>query len=184
MLLSFFTSLMTVVLVLDCLFLLLLILIQLPKKEAGLGQAFGSGATDALFGAGSGTALTKMTKYASGIFFVLTFLLAIMNAQQSKARRGSGLGQAMEKAAKAAPAQPVTPAPQTAANVPVKPTMPPLKLTSGPVEVPTAPSTSASNTTLKVTLPTTTVPTVTAEAPTAPAVPAAGTNKPAPPQPK
>ena len=35
------------------LFLILLVLVQLPKKEAGLGQAFGSGATDALFGSGS-----------------------------------------------------------------------------------------------------------------------------------
>src|SRR2546426_681191 len=60
-------GLFTVVLVLDSLFLILLVLVQLPKKEAGIGQAFGGGATDALFGAGSGNALTKMTKYARGI---------------------------------------------------------------------------------------------------------------------
>ena len=58
---GFIIGLLTVILVLDCLFLVLLILIQLPKKEAGAGIAFGGGATDALFGAGSGNALTKIT---------------------------------------------------------------------------------------------------------------------------
>ena len=71
-------GLFTVVLVLDSLFLILLVLVQLPKKEAGVGQAFGGTATDALFGAGSGNALTKMTKYATGIFFVLTLGIYIM----------------------------------------------------------------------------------------------------------
>ena len=68
----------TILLVLDCLFLTLLVLIQLPKKEAGMGQAFGGGATDALFGAGSGTALTRMTHYAAIAFFVLTVLISII----------------------------------------------------------------------------------------------------------
>src|SRR5258706_12473221 len=71
-------------LVLDCLVLILLVLIQLPKKEAGMGQAFGGGATDALFGAGSGNALTKMTKYTTVIFFVLTLTLWVLKAQELK----------------------------------------------------------------------------------------------------
>src|SRR5437763_7674369 len=71
-------GLLTVVLVIDSLFLILLVLVQLPKKEAGIGQAFGGGATDALFGAGSGNALTKMTKYATGIFFTLTMVIYLM----------------------------------------------------------------------------------------------------------
>jgi len=75
---------LTFVLLLNCLLLVLLVLIQLPKKEAGLGTAFGGGATDALFGAGSGNALTKMTKYGCGIFFVLTLCLSVLNAQHKK----------------------------------------------------------------------------------------------------
>jgi protein translocase SecG subunit len=63
---------------------MLLVLIQLPKKEAGMGQAFGGGATDALFGSGSGNALTKMTKYAVGIFFVLTLLISVLFGKQSR----------------------------------------------------------------------------------------------------
>jgi len=74
----------TFLLVLDCLVLILLVLIQLPKKEAGMGLAFGGGATDALFGAGSGTALTKMTKYTAAIFFALTMLISVLHARQSR----------------------------------------------------------------------------------------------------
>ena len=57
--------------------LILLVLMQLPKKEAGAGLAFGGGATDALFGAGSGNVLTKITKYAAVIFFALALLLSV-----------------------------------------------------------------------------------------------------------
>ena len=57
---SFLIGLLTVVLVLTCIVLILLVLIQLPKKEAGAGLAFGGAATDALFGAGSGNVLTKV----------------------------------------------------------------------------------------------------------------------------
>lgn len=78
--------LFTFLLVLDCLLLILLVLIQLPKKEAGMGQAFGGGATDALFGAGSGTALTKLTKYTAGIFFVLTLTISLLHGYQARSR--------------------------------------------------------------------------------------------------
>lgn len=83
--LTFFTIILTVVLVLDCLVLGLLVLIQLPKKEAGLGVAFGGGATDALFGAGSGNALTKLTKYTAAAFFVLIIVLQILKVNQQGA---------------------------------------------------------------------------------------------------
>src|SRR5256885_7471111 len=79
-------GLFTVVLVLDALFLILLVLVQLPKKETGIGQAFGGTATDALFGAGSGNALTKMTKYAAGIFFALTLLLSMMHGHAARSK--------------------------------------------------------------------------------------------------
>jgi preprotein translocase subunit SecG len=75
---GFLIGLLTVVMVLDCAALILLVLIQLPKKDAGAGLAFGGGATDALFGAGSGNVLTKITKYAATIFFVLSVTLSVM----------------------------------------------------------------------------------------------------------
>ncbi len=80
-------GLLTFLMVLNCLFLMLLILIQLPKKEAGAGIAFGGAATDALFGAGSGNALTKLTKYSGTLFVGLAVLLSVLN--MNAARRGS-----------------------------------------------------------------------------------------------
>ncbi len=73
--------LLTAVLVLNCLVLILLVLIQLPKKEAGAGIAFGGAATDALFGAGSGNVLTKVTKYATGLFFALAIVLSLIQSK-------------------------------------------------------------------------------------------------------
>jgi preprotein translocase subunit SecG len=72
---------LTFALVVDCLVLVLLVLIQLPKKDAGAGVAFGGAATDALFGAGSGNVLTKTTKYAATGLFVLTITLSIMQSR-------------------------------------------------------------------------------------------------------
>ncbi len=81
---SFLIGLLTVIMVLDCLALILLVLIQLPKKEAGAGLAFGGGATDALFGAGSGNVLTTITKWAAGIFFVLAIGISLANGYVRK----------------------------------------------------------------------------------------------------
>ena len=84
---GFVIGLLTVVMVLDCLVLIFLVLIQLPKKEAGAGLAFGGAATDALFGAGSGNVLTQITKYAATTFFALAVVLSLM--QSSYHRRTS-----------------------------------------------------------------------------------------------
>jgi preprotein translocase subunit SecG len=90
---------LTALIVLDCGLLMLLILIQLPKKEAGMGTAFGGGATDALFGAGSGNVLTKLTKYTSAIFLGLALVLSILIVRQSN-ERGRSLQEELEKKAK------------------------------------------------------------------------------------
>jgi preprotein translocase subunit SecG len=83
---SFIAGVLTVVLLANCVLLVLLVLIQLPKKDAGAGIAFGGGAADALFGAGSGNALTKITKWAAGVFFVMALVLG---ALQQAVHRGS-----------------------------------------------------------------------------------------------
>jgi preprotein translocase subunit SecG len=84
---SFLVGILTVVLVLNCLLLILLVLVQLPKKDAGAGMAFGGGTADALFGAGSGNVLTKITKYGTGVFLALALMLGYM---QDKLHRNTG----------------------------------------------------------------------------------------------
>jgi len=86
---------LSVVMFFDCVVLILLVLLQLPKKDAGSGLAFGAGATDALFGAGSGNVLTKVTKYVAGGFFGLALILAILSAHVSNENSGSALMKAL-----------------------------------------------------------------------------------------
>jgi preprotein translocase subunit SecG len=86
---SFIVGILTFFLVINCALLILLILIQLPKKDAGAGMAFGGGAADALFGAGSGNVLTKVTKYSTMVFFALALVLGYLQDRVHK--QGSAL---------------------------------------------------------------------------------------------
>jgi len=128
---SFLIGLLTVVVLLNCLLLILLILIQLPKKDAGAGLAFGSGATDALFGAGSGNALTKITKWSAGIFFALSIVLSLMSVSQNKRENSLTLPKDLTSLVKPQPAATPAPAPETAPA--------PASATSSPVNM-SAPS--------------------------------------------
>ena len=76
---SFIIGILTVFLVINCVVLIFLVLIQLPKKDAGAGIAFGAGTADALFGSGSGNVLTKITKWAAGILLGLSLILGILH---------------------------------------------------------------------------------------------------------
>lgn len=102
---------LTFLMFLDCVILVLLVLLQLPKKEAGAGMAFGGGATDALFGAGSGNVLTKITKWAAGVFFGLAILMAVVAAHSRNTSGGEAL---MNELSKRPAATSTTPAPTTA----------------------------------------------------------------------
>jgi preprotein translocase subunit SecG len=108
---GFLIGLLTVVMVLDCLALIFLVLIQLPKKDAGAGLAFGGQATDALFGAGSGNVLTQITKYAATTFFILAVGLSVMQRYYHR-RTTNEFEKAITAASPAAP-MPATPPPAT-----------------------------------------------------------------------
>lgn len=103
---GFIIGLLTFIMVLDCLLLIFLILMQLPKKEAGMGTAFGGGATDALFGPGSGNVLTKTTKYAAGIFLILSLLLSVLGSHRATSKT-QNIKQKLEQKAGSAPQLPV-----------------------------------------------------------------------------
>jgi preprotein translocase subunit SecG len=110
---------LTAIMILDCVVLCFLVLMQLPKKEAGAGLAFGGAATDALFGAGSGNFLTKATKYCAGIFFVLAVALSLLQTARARAPGSAFLKQVEQQSsgpALTAPPAPANsqPAPNTA----------------------------------------------------------------------
>ena len=87
---SFIIGILTLFLMINCVVLILLVLVQLPKKDAGAGMAFGAGTADALFGAGSGNALTKITKYTAVVFLVLSLFLDYL---QTKIRNDNSSAQ-------------------------------------------------------------------------------------------
>jgi len=121
---GFLIGFLTFILILDAFVIILLVIVQLPKKEAGAGMAFGGGAADALFGAGSGTVLTKITKYAAGIMFGLALLISVMQNQGQKSI-ASDLEKSMSKAAASMPtttlpaAQPESPTPPANTGTPL-----------------------------------------------------------------
>lgn len=144
---NFAIGLMTAVLVLDAVFLILLVLVQLPKKDAGVGSAFGGGATDAIFGAGSGSVLTKATKWATIIFLALALTLSFLGVQakRTKSSRSDEL-QKKSAPAKTTPTIPGLPGilPPSSTNAPAlstnKPAVAPVTNTLSPsTNAPVAP---------------------------------------------
>jgi preprotein translocase subunit SecG len=131
---SFLIGLLTVVLVLDCVLLILLVLIQLPKKDAGAGVAFGGAATDALFGAGTGNVLTKVTKYATIVFFALAIIVGMMQSNFYH-QPGKEFQRKVEQQAKEMPVAPAT-APSSPAAIPAES---PAPKSSDLITPPTAP---------------------------------------------
>ena len=112
---SFIAGVLTFVLIVNCLMLIGLILIQLPKKDAGAGLAFGSGAADALFGAGSGNALTKITKWATVVFLVMCLVLGFVQDKAHNANNASDFAKQVQQKQMQMTA-PAAPAPQAAAQ--------------------------------------------------------------------
>lgn len=119
----FLIILLSVVMVIDCFILVFLVLMQLPKKEAGAGLAFGGAATDALFGAGSGNFLTKATKYTAGAFFALAILLSLMQSYRAHQPGSEFLEKVKEhqneQPAIAAPPTPTAPPPAASGPPPI-----------------------------------------------------------------
>ena len=120
---SFIAGLLTFVLVINCLLLIFLVLVQLPKKDAGAGMAFGAGAADALFGAGSGNALTKITKYSAGALIGLCLVINLVGGKSGDDGSAADFAKKVQLKQQASPApaaslnsQPTPPVPAPANN--------------------------------------------------------------------
>ena len=144
---SFIAGILTVFLVLNCILLVLLILTQLPKKDSGAGLAFGGGAADALFGAGSGNVLTKITKYATVVFFVLALFLGYLQDQLHNRNSAAAFEKQLHQQQSQMPmsglppaSQPATPSVSQPAAAPAN-NLPAVPL-SAPTNVPEAPTQS------------------------------------------
>jgi protein translocase SecG subunit len=132
---NFIAALLTFVLVINCLLLIFLVLVQLPKKDAGAGMAFGAGAADALFGAGSGNALTKITKYSAVALIALCLLINAVGGKSSQDNGSNFLQKVQQKqlqsTAPASVPSSLTPAPTTTTPAAVPATIPAATSTNG-----------------------------------------------------
>jgi preprotein translocase subunit SecG len=119
----------------------LIILMQRPSANAGMGAALGGGAAESVFGGESANVLTKMTTTLTVILFVLSFGLYLgFVARENKGPKALASAPTVTAPAKpepvktpvsatpaspaAAPASPVTPlvpAATNSANTPVEP---------------------------------------------------------------
>ncbi len=102
---------LTTVHVIVALFLVGIVLMQ-KSQDQGVGAAFGSGVTDSVFGAGTTTALVRMTIWCACIMLGTTLLLAVLHS-----RRGTESGSVMQKVIATMPA-PVTQMPAMPSVVP------------------------------------------------------------------
>lgn len=108
------------------LLLVLVILMQRPKQE-GLGAAFGSGMTDAAWGARTTDVLQKGTVYLGTLFFLLSLTLGILTGKKNSTKDFSSDGASKTSAPVEEPAAPEAP------EAPVLPVTPP----TDPAETPT-----------------------------------------------
>src|SRR5271170_1765465 len=98
----------TAVHILVALFVILLVLMQ-KSSEQGVGAAFGGGMTETVFGAGTTTALVRMTIWCAGALLATTLILAVLHSHRT--RTGGSLMQRSLATMPAAPAGPATEAP-------------------------------------------------------------------------
>lgn len=128
-----------VALFLVCILVVLVILMQRPSANAGMGAALGGGAAETVFGGESANVLSKMTTTLTVILFVLSFGLYLgfvarekpsVKALDAAATAAPAAPAAAAAAAPAAPAPVTAPAakpqstPAPAAATPVKPAAP------------------------------------------------------------
>jgi preprotein translocase subunit SecG len=124
-----------VALFLVCIIVVLVILMQRPSANAGMGSALGGGAAETVFGGESANVLSKMTTTLTVILFILSFGLYLGFVAREKP-----VTKALDAKA-TAPAAPVAPAAAApAATAPSVPAPAAAKPQSTPVPAATTPA--------------------------------------------
>ena len=75
--LTFFISVGSIALICLCAWLILLILMQKPSANSGMGAALGGGAAESAFGGEASNVLTRWTVYGIVAFFLITLFLTL-----------------------------------------------------------------------------------------------------------
>jgi preprotein translocase subunit SecG len=80
---SILIGILTAVHVLVALFLIVLVLMQ-KSSEQGVGAAFGGGMTETVFGAGTTTALVRLTIWCACMLLATTLILAVLHSHRTR----------------------------------------------------------------------------------------------------
>lgn len=106
-----------VALFLVCIIVVLVILMQRPSANAGMGSALGGGAAETVFGGESANVLSKMTTTLTVILFILSFGLYLgFVAREKPVTKALDAKATAPVAAPAAPVAPAAAAPAAAAT--------------------------------------------------------------------
>ena len=140
---SVLIGILTAIHILVALFLIGLVLMQ-KSSEQGIGAAFGGGMTETVFGAGTTTALVRMTIWCACLLLATTLILAVLHSH-----RGRSSGSLMQRTlstmpmapAQSPPAFPMNSQPSTA-PAPMTPAAPGASATPAP-QTQTAPPPAA-----------------------------------------
>ncbi|MFZ9344513.1 MAG: preprotein translocase subunit SecG [Opitutales bacterium] len=122
-----------------CILVVLIILMQRPSANAGMGAALGGGAAESVFGGESANVLSRMTSTLTVILFILSFGLYLGFVAREK-KAPSALDAASTAAPAATPAAPApapataTPAPAAATPAPASPAAPAAPAAPAPVK--------------------------------------------------
>src|ERR1039457_3894599 len=114
-LMNILIGILTAVHVLVALFVIVLVLMQ-KSSEQGVGAAFGGGVTETVFGAGTTTALVRMTIYCACALLATTLILAVLHSH-----RGKGGASLMQRSLTT---MPMAPTPQSAFPLASQPSAP------------------------------------------------------------
>ena len=118
----------------------LVLLMQRPSANAGMGSALGGGAAETVFGGESANVLSKMTTALTVILFILSFGLYLgFVAADANKKKGSGALGAGATAPVVAPAAP-TAAPKAPVATPTAPAPAAAKPQSTPAPAATTPA--------------------------------------------
>jgi preprotein translocase subunit SecG len=128
-----------VALFLVCILVVLVILMQRPSANAGMGSALGGGAAETVFGGESANVLSKMTTTLTVILFILSFGLYLgFVAREKPVAKALDAKSTAPVAAPAAPAAAVPAVP--AATTPAVPAAATAKPQSTPAPAATTPA--------------------------------------------
>jgi preprotein translocase subunit SecG len=130
-----------VALFLVCILVVLVILMQRPSANAGMGSALGGGAAETVFGGESANVLSKMTTTLTVILFILSFGLYLgFFAREKPVSKALDAKATAPVAAPAAPAATAPAAPKAPVATPAAPASTAAKPQSTPAPAATTPA--------------------------------------------